>query len=143
ALHFEFPLPTHGARDGADALERALCSPEARALLARFTEGPLRYRIEWAAAGRRRGLTYRTVERLAARFPELVNDPTASLWEAVVEEGQHGARVSLRPRGLPDPRFAYRVAHVPASSHPTIAAALARAGGVREDDVVWDPFVGA
>jgi tRNA G10 N-methylase Trm11 len=32
---------------------------------------------------------------------------------------------------------------VAASSHPTLAAALARLGGVRADDVVWDPFVGA
>jgi 23S rRNA G2445 N2-methylase RlmL len=32
---------------------------------------------------------------------------------------------------------------VPASSHPTLAAALARFAGARPDDVVWDPFVGA
>src|SRR5262249_54450255 len=51
--------------------------------------------------------------------------------------------VELWPRGLPDPRFAYRVAHVPASSHPTLAAALARVAGARVDDVVWDAFVGA
>jgi tRNA G10 N-methylase Trm11 len=51
--------------------------------------------------------------------------------------------VALVPRGMRDPRFAYRVADVPAASHPTIAAALARVAGVREDDVVWDPFVGS
>jgi tRNA G10 N-methylase Trm11 len=32
---------------------------------------------------------------------------------------------------------------VPAASHPTLAAALARCAGVRADDVVWDPFVGS
>jgi tRNA G10 N-methylase Trm11 len=32
---------------------------------------------------------------------------------------------------------------VPAASHPTIAAALARTAGVRADDVVWDPFCGS
>ena len=32
---------------------------------------------------------------------------------------------------------------VPAASHPTLAAALARIAGVRADDVVWDPFVGS
>jgi 23S rRNA G2445 N2-methylase RlmL len=32
---------------------------------------------------------------------------------------------------------------LPASSHPTLAAALARVGGARPDDVVWDPFAGA
>ena len=79
---------------------------------------------------------------MAAERPELVNDPTASLWEAVVVEKPRVA-VEVWPRGLGDPRFAYRRAYVPASSHPTLAAALARVGGVRADDVVWDPFVGA
>src|SRR5205823_12588543 len=51
--------------------------------------------------------------------------------------------VELWPRGILDPRFAYRKHTLAASSHPTIAAALARAGGVRADDVVWDPFVGS
>ena len=32
---------------------------------------------------------------------------------------------------------------MPAASHPTIAAALARIAGTRDDDVVWDPFVGS
>jgi tRNA G10 N-methylase Trm11 len=49
----------------------------------------------------------------------------------------------LVPRDLDDPRFDYRTHTVPASSHPTIAAALARIAGVRADDVVWDPFVGS
>ena len=62
---------------------------------------------------------------------------------SVVREKGQRATVELWPRGLPDPRFAYRVAHVPASSHPTLAAALARVAGARPDDVVWDPFVGA
>ncbi|WP_143140219.1 HEAT repeat domain-containing protein [Nannocystis exedens] len=42
-----------------------------------------------------------------------------------------------------DPRFSYRSGDVPAASHPTIAAALARLAEVRPDDVVWDPFVGS
>ncbi len=142
ALRFLFPLSTGGARDPGDALVTAMTSSEARAIFETFTRGPVRYRIEWASAGRRRGLTYRVAEAIARARPELTNDPTESLWEAVVEEGD-GVRVELWPRGLPDPRFTYRRAQVPASSHPTIAAALARAGGVRDDDVVWDPFVGA
>ena len=51
-------------------------------------------------------------------------------------------RVELVP-GLVDPRFAYRTGDVAAASHPTLAAALARVAGVRDDDVVWDPFVGS
>jgi len=37
----------------------------------------------------------------------------------------------LSPRGAADPRFTWRRADIPAASHPTIAAALARVGGVR------------
>ncbi len=32
---------------------------------------------------------------------------------------------------------------MPAASHPTIAAALIRAGGVKANDIVWDPFMGS
>jgi 23S rRNA G2445 N2-methylase RlmL len=141
ALHFAFPLPTSGAREPGDAVVAALTSEIAQAIFHSFTHGQVRYRIEWASGGHRRGLTFRTAEKVARLRPELVNDPTASLWEAVVEE-RRGIRVELWPRGLDDTRFSYRVEQVPASSHPTLAAALARLGGARPDDVVWDPFVG-
>jgi len=60
-----------------------------------------------------------------------------------VATGPRSIDVALLPRGLDDPRFAWRRRDVPAASHPTIAAALARVAGVRNDDVVWDPFVGS
>jgi 23S rRNA G2445 N2-methylase RlmL len=62
--------------------------------------------------------------------PELVNDPTASPWEVVVDDANGALQVELRPRWH-DERFAYRVGEVPAASHPTIAAAIARLAGVR------------
>ncbi len=149
-LRFGFPLPTPPVAKGAkledetlgNAVVSALTSKEAQAIFARFTDGPVRYRVEWADAGHRRALTFRVAAAVAAKRPQLVNDPTASLWEAVVVEKPRVA-VEIWPRGLTDPRFAYRRAYVPASSHPTLAAALARVGGARADDVVWDPFVGA
>jgi 23S rRNA G2445 N2-methylase RlmL len=158
-LRFGFPLPTvapgHSKTgkksDKADPIDdealgaavvSALTSKEAEAIFARFTDGPVRYRLEWADAGHRRALTFRVAAAVAARRPQLVNDPTASLWEAVVVEKPR-VSVEIWPRGLADPRFVYRRAYVPASSHPTLAAALARVGGARADEVVWDPFVGA
>jgi 23S rRNA G2445 N2-methylase RlmL len=141
-LRFGFPLPvTPGALE--PAVVGALISDEARALFGAWSRGPLRYRIEWASAGHRRGLTFRVARAVARARPELINDPTRSPWEAVVDESGGRLTVELWPRGLADPRFAYRRAHAPASSHPTLAAALARLGGARPDDVVWDPFVGA
>jgi 23S rRNA G2445 N2-methylase RlmL len=142
ALRFAFPLAAGPTPDPGRAVEEALGAASTLALLRAFTRGALRYRIEWASGGHRRGLTFRTAQAIQRAHPELINDPTASTWEVIVDES-HGLRLSLWPRGLADPRFAYRVEHVPASSHPTIAAALARVGGARPDDVVWDPFVGA
>ncbi|MBM4253495.1 MAG: methyltransferase, partial [Deltaproteobacteria bacterium] len=51
--------------------------------------------------------------------------------------------LDLRPKALADPRFSYRLSDVPAASHPSIAAALARLAAVGPADVVWDPFVGS
>ncbi len=141
-LRFGFPLRARG-NDVEAAVVDALASDAAFAILPRFTRGPIRYRLEWSDAGHRRALTYRVAAAIASRRPALINDPTATLWEVVVRERGKHFSVELWPRGLPDPRFAYRVAHVPASSHPTLAAALVRVAGARPDDVVWDPFVGA
>jgi tRNA G10 N-methylase Trm11 len=44
---------------------------------------------------------------------------------------------------MEDTRFAWRSRDVPAASHPTIAAALARLSRPSSDDVVWDPFCGS
>jgi 23S rRNA G2445 N2-methylase RlmL len=72
-----------------------------------------------------------------------VNDPRGATWEVVVQHRAAEPHVVLVPRSFDDPRFSYRRRDVPAASHPTVAAALARAAGVRADDVVWDPFVGS
>jgi predicted RNA methylase len=122
---------------GGDVV-RALTSDAALAILRRFTRGAIRYRLEWAGAGPRRAETLRVAAAVAAARPELTNDPTGSPWEVSVSARE----ILLLPRA-PDPRFAYRVRDVPAASHPTIAAALARLAGAREGDVVWDPFVGS
>jgi hypothetical protein len=145
-LGVRFPLPTEWARDGEgveETVARALTCDAARGVVASFTEGAARYRIAWADGAHKRALTWAVVAGVAKRWPELVNDPTESVWEALVEQNRRFVDVSLVPRALDDPRFAWRRRDVPAASHPTVAAALARVGGVRPDDVVWDPFVGS
>jgi hypothetical protein len=145
-LGFRFPMVAEPSREGEseeDAIARAVTGKEARAVLATWTVGAPRYRLAWAARGHRRAATWRTASAIARLWPELVNDPTASLWEARVESRQGRVEVSLSPRALEDPRFAWRRRDVPAASHPTLAAALTRVAGAREDDVVWDPFVGS
>ncbi|MGK3986692.1 HEAT repeat domain-containing protein [Sorangium sp. So ce136] len=144
-LSFALPLPLRKLDGGADlaaAVAERLASRESREILRRFTVGAIRYRIDWAGGGKRRAAVFRVAAAVEAEAPELVNDPTQSTWDVVIYEGAGRVRVELAPR-LPDPRFAYRRGDVPAASHPTIAAALARIAGVRADDVVWDPFVGS
>jgi len=146
-LFFGFPLPPVSldpSGDVAEALARALSSPESLRLLEHFTTGPIRFRIAWAGGGKRRASIWRAAEAIAAANPKLVNDPTESTWEALVHElpDRAAIEVELCPR-LADPRFTYRKRDVPAASHPTIAAALVRVAGVRPDDVIWDPFVGS
>lgn len=141
---FGFPLPQQWLSDGedaGDALVRAMQTPEAKRIFTTWTRGAVRYRIAWGGGGHRRAVVWRCAKEIAERTG-WVNDPTASTWEVVVHQQRRFVDVEVMPK-TGDPRFAYRVGDVPAASHPTLAAALARVAGVRADDVVWDPFTGS
>lgn len=141
---FPLPAPPAHANQPLEArVVQALTSQQARELFRTFTRGVLRYRLEWEGAGHLRGLTYAVARQVSERCPELVNDPTGSPWQVRVSQETDELRIELCPRKMADPRFDYRVADVPAASHPTIAAALARVAGARGEDIVWDPFVGS
>lgn len=145
-LTLGFPLTVTPLTPGPDALvaalTRVLTGPEALQIFRTWTQGQVRYRLAWARGGHRRAVVWRVAEAVGRTRPELVNDPSASPWEVVVDDARGALAVELRPRWTDD-RFAYRCGDVPAASHPTIAAALAQLAGVRADDVVWDPFVGS
>lgn len=147
ALHVGFPLdPIPMRGELAETIVRPITDARAMAILRRFTRtegGPIRFRLAWARGGHRRALAWKCAALIATATKELVNDPTESTWEIVVDDDRDRVALELVPRGFVDERFAYRGATVPASSHPTIAAALARLVTPRVDDVVWDPFVGA
>lgn len=154
AISIGFPLDPIPVKEGdlASSIVAAIVQPKALGILRAFTrtEGaPIRFRIAWVRGGHRRALTWQCAELVAKATKELVNDPTESTWEIVVDDlddRRPSVAIELVPRGFRDERFAYRVSTLPASSHPTIAAALARlAHGARpnDDEVVWDPFVGA
>ncbi len=134
-----FLLAASSAGDD-EAVSTALTSELARSVVKRFTQGPARFRLGWPGGAHRRAATYAVAEAVRAAFPELLNDPREATWEAIV--GERGDIV-LAPRAWDDPRFVYRALDVPASSHPTIAAALAWLALPTADDVVWDPFCGA
>jgi 23S rRNA G2445 N2-methylase RlmL len=145
-LSFRFPLPASTRNDdesASEAIARAATNERAKRIFSTWTVGAVRYRISWEEGGHKRAATWETARAIAQRAPELINDPTASLWELAVSVKGRRIEVALVPRGLHDPRFPWRRRDVPAASHPTIAAALVQVGGIRADDVVWDPFVGS
>jgi predicted RNA methylase len=145
-LGMRFALPPEWLRDGdtvSDAVARLVLSEEARSVFDTWTVGPMRYRLAWAESGHKRATTWDTASAISEREPRYVNDPTLSTWELLVAHDGRRVDVAIVPRALDDRRFSWREADVPAASHPTIAAALARVAGVAADDVVWDPFVGS
>lgn len=140
---FSFPLSHRTGEDPVQSTVDALCGDEAQAILRAFTRGTVRYRVEWA--GRRtagRSGLWQVAGEVQKRVPAMVNDSRDPTWEVAVDRSV-GGRIWLTPTRWRDPRFTWRVADVPAASHPTVAAALASVAGVRPDDVVWDPFVGS
>lgn len=127
-----------------DRVVRAFGNPEIQKLMAKLSEGTPRYRIDWPEASR--SAIWDLAKRLSVDVPTAINDPRESQWELQIRgtSGEGGQlSVSVSPKRLDDPRFAYRTRDVPASSHPTLAAALARLAKVRANDIVWDPFTGA
>ncbi len=138
---------THVSRDkgemgAAEIIADALTRPDTLAALASWSDGTPRFRVTWTDAGHRRALTWALARAVRERSTALVNDSERALWTLRAPADARGD-LCLVPHLDPDPRFAYRRADVPAASHPTIAAALARFAGAQADEVVWDPFVGS
>lgn len=127
--------------DVAEAVAARLV--DARPRLATWTRGALRFRLSWVGHGPRRAVSFRVAELVARADPSMVNDPSESDWEIEVHDKGGRLRLLAVPKSWEDGRFAYRLGDVPAASHPTLAAAIVFLGGVRDDDIVWDPFVGS
>jgi precorrin-6B methylase 2 len=123
-------------------MAQALSQPETLAALRCWTNGVPRFRVSWTEGGHHRALSWALARELRERTTEIVNDSHAARWTLRAAPDASG-ELLLVPRLDPDPRFGYRRADVPAASHPTIAAALARFAGSQADEVVWDPFVGS
>ncbi len=142
-LHDGFAFAVSPAPDAVTALTSA----EVGAIFSAFTRGAVRFRLAFVGGGHRRAEVWRIAREVAARRADLVNDPTGSSWQVVLNERPGQVVLELEPRRTDDPRFAYRVAEVPAASHPTVAAALAWLAVEHSldpaADVVWDPFCGS
>ncbi|HET9624698.1 MAG TPA: methyltransferase domain-containing protein [Kofleriaceae bacterium] len=137
AIAIPFALP---GGELAAAITRTMTSPAVLAVLRAWTRGPIRWRLGFTR-GHKRAIVWQVARDVSAAQPALINDPSATTWDAVVDADARS--LALVPRRLTDPRFAYRVADVPAASHPTVAAALAEVAAPRPGERVWDPFCGS
>ena len=126
-----------------DSLAGVITSPLSLRMLRTFTEGAIRYRLDFVSKGHQRGAVRELADRAYAACPEILNDPRSALWAMDVHPAECGETVELRPRLAPDPRFAYRLQDIPAASHPPLAAAMARLSGEMNNELVWDPFCGS
>jgi 23S rRNA G2445 N2-methylase RlmL len=132
-----------GETETEEALAAVVTSPLARRLFQTFTEGSIRYRLNFVGKGHQRAAVERLASRIYARCPEILNDGHSVTWTVDIYPNGRGQLVELRPNMTPDPRFSYRQKDVPAASHPPLAACLARLAGRVENEVIWDPFCGS
>lgn len=125
------------------ALASFMTSPLSRHILTTLTEGALRYRIDCASSTLPRAAVQPLADRAFTLDPDILNDPRAAPWSMDIRRDGDELSVELRPKLVPDPRFAYRQDDVDAASHPPLAACMARLAGHVPDEVVWDPFCGS
>ena len=141
-----FVLGTVPPAEGAAAVEglaSVIASPLSRQILTAFTEGSIRYRLDFIGKGHQRGAVRDVVNRAYALCPEILNDARSAPWAMDVYATATGQTVELRPKFAPDPRLSYRTDDVEAASHPPLAACMARLAGRRGLELVWDPFCGS
>ncbi|MDD5201204.1 MAG: hypothetical protein PHC88_15545 [Terrimicrobiaceae bacterium] len=137
------PATIASGADSVEALASVIASPLSRRVLETFTEGPMRYRLDFVGKGHQRSAVRRIADRAYALCPDVLNDAREAPWSIDIHSTGRGNSVELRPRLAPDPRFAYRRRDVPAASHPPLAACMARLAGSAEREIVWDPFCGS
>jgi 23S rRNA G2445 N2-methylase RlmL len=129
--------------ESIDALASTITSQLSRSVLAAFTEGSIRYRLEFVSKGHQRGAVRLLGNRTYEMCPDILNDARKAPWSIDLQPTGHGISLELRPKLTPDPRFNYREGDVRAASHPPLAACMARLAGGVKNEIVWDPFCGS
>jgi 23S rRNA G2445 N2-methylase RlmL len=141
-----FPLGnvrSSNLKESVDALASMMTSPLSHSILVTFTEGSIRYRLEFVSKGHQRGTVRLLTNRAYAMCPDILNDPRSAPWSMDLLSTNYGISVELRPKLTPDPRFTYREEDIRVASHPPLAASMARLSGRGKKEIVWDPFCGS
>lgn len=127
-------------RDVADIADQIV---DGFSALQAWTEGIVRYRLEFVGRGHQRSVIRDLATAVSERSPGMLNDPREALWQIDLHDDENGVRIEAVPRLRPDPRFAWRLGDIPAASHPPLAAAMARLASPFKNEIVWDPFCGS
>ncbi len=143
SVNFVLGVVEKDAGKHTQAIAKIIASPLTQRLCGSLTEGQARYRLQFVRSKVPPRKVQAIVNEAFAQCPDLLNDSRQSPWAIEIYPEKVGQSVELRPRVLPDPRFTYRVDDVPASTHPPLAAAMARLAGIEANEVVWDPFCGS
>ena len=140
AVDVALSFPLADGEDLATRIVATLGHPDVASAVQAWSEGPPTFRLRFCGQGHRRAVAWRVAEALSSAGSPLRNDSRGAAWTVEVDE------VAKTVRCIPrhgDERFAYRLADVPAASHPTLAAMLAWHGAPRAGERVWDPFCGS
>lgn len=110
----------------------------------RLTKGtPVPYRLTVKPGGLHVTLKRRDwISQFEAGCKRVVNRATGYTWEVFVRTVNNRLLLGARP-ACDDGRFAYRKLDVPASIHPTLAAAAVRLAPTQASDLIVDPFCGS
>ncbi len=129
--------------ESIDTLAAMITSPLSRSILDAFTEGSIRYRLNFVSKGHQRGAVRLLVNRAYAMCPDILNDTRSAPWSVDIQQARGTISVELRPKLTPDPRFLYREHDIRIASHPPLAASMARLAGNMRNEIAWDPFCGS
>src|SRR5262249_21527145 len=73
-----------------DALADVIASPQTRRILETFTEGAIRYRLNFVAKGHQRAAVERLAAQVYARCPEILNDGRSVTWTIDIHPKERG-----------------------------------------------------
>jgi 16S rRNA G966 N2-methylase RsmD len=111
----------------------------------RLTKGtPVGYRLTIKPNGMHLKLKRRDwIAQFTAGCNRLTNRATGYSWEVIIRSMNERTLIGARPSAINDTRFDYRKSDVPASIHPTLAAAAVRMAPALAGDIIVDPFCGS
>ena len=132
-----------GGADSIDALASIIASPLSRRVLHTFTEGTIRYRLNFAGKGHQRGAVRLLAEQVYALCPEILNDARNVTWTLDVYAAKRGFSVELRPNLTPIRALIIGGATSPLPRIRNWPPAWRDSRGRVESEIVWDPFCGS